>query len=162
MTLPPSGWWHIQLAHPLGDSGYESDEALLSDLSAAVHQEILTLYAHGLRNIQIDDPNLSFFCDEEWISICKSNGTDLERLWAMYLKSHNDVVRDLPDELAVGLHICRGNFPNGVGLASGSYERIAKRLFTGCAYRLFYLEFDSPWAGDFSPLAYLPVEKGVV
>lgn len=162
MTIPPAGWWHIQLKNPYNKELYAKDEDLLADLSAAVRKEILTLYDHGLRVIQVDDPNLSFFCDETWIQTCKSEGVDLERLLELYVKSHNDGIKDLPSDLHVGLHICRGNFPNGVGLASGSYERIARKLFHETSYKLFYLEFDGPRAGDFSPLKYLPVDKAVV
>ncbi|KIW94419.1 uncharacterized protein Z519_04395 [Cladophialophora bantiana CBS 173.52] len=162
MTVPPPGWWHIQLKEPFDPDLFENDEALLQDLSAAVRKEILTLYEHGLRMVQVDDPNLSFFCDEEWIQACQKEGVDLERLLELYIKSHNDAIRDLPADLHVGIHICRGNFPNGVGLASGSYERIARKLFNETEYRLFYLEFDSPRAGDFTPLKYLPQDKAVV
>ncbi|KIW44862.1 uncharacterized protein PV06_03301 [Exophiala oligosperma] len=162
MTVPPPGWWHIQLKQPFSPDLFPSDEALLSDLSAAVRKEIMTLYDHGLRVVQVDDPNLSFFCDEEWIATCKAEGVDLDRLLELYIKSHNDAIQDLPSDLHVGVHICRGNFPNGVGLASGSYERIARKLFNETAYKLFYLEFDSPRAGDFTPLKHLPVDKAVV
>lgn len=162
ITVPPPGWWHIQLKQPFDTDLFESDEALLRDLSAAVRKEILTLYDAGLRVVQVDDPNLSFFCDEAFLAASKADGVDLDRLLELYIASHNDAVRGLPSDLAVGLHICRGNFPNGVGLASGSYERIARKLFHESAYKLFYLEFDSPRAGDFAPLRHLPVEKAVV
>ncbi|ETI21574.1 hypothetical protein G647_07921 [Cladophialophora carrionii CBS 160.54] len=162
MTVPPPGWWHIQLKEPFDRAVYASDEALLRDLSAALRKEILTLYDAGLRVVQVDDPNLSFFCDEEWIATCKAENVDLDHLLELYVKSHTDAVADLPADLTVGVHICRGNFPNGVGLASGSYERIAKKIFTETPYTVFYLEFDSPRAGDFTPLKYLPVDKAVV
>lgn len=162
MTVPPPGWWHIQLKEPFDKTLFDSDEALLKDLSAALRKEILTLYEHGLRVVQVDDPNLSFFCDEQWIATCKKEGVDLERLLELYIKSHNDAVGNLPSDLYLGVHLCRGNFPNGVGLASGSYERIAKKLFQETPYKLFYLEFDSPRAGDFTPLKYLPEDKAVV
>ncbi|KAJ9613455.1 hypothetical protein H2200_003397 [Cladophialophora chaetospira] len=162
ITVPPPGWWHIQLKEPFDKCLFSSDSALLSDLSAALRKEILTLYDNGLRVIQVDDPNLSFFCDEVWQDTCKAEDVDLAHLLDLYITSHNDAIRDLPSDLTVGIHICRGNFPNGVGLASGSYERIAKRLFSETEYKLFYLEYDSPRAGDFTPLAHLPVDKAVV
>jgi methionine synthase II (cobalamin-independent) len=162
ITLPPPGWWHIQLREPFDRKLYSTDEALLADLAAALRHEIMTLYDAGLRHVQIDDPNLSFFCDEVWIATCKEEGVDLDRLLQLYIDSHTAAVADLPAELRIGVHICRGNFPNGVGLASGSYARIARRLFTETPYQTFYLEFDSPRAGDFSPLAHLPQDKAVV
>jgi len=47
-------------------------------------------------------------------------------------------------------------------VVSGSYEPIAKRVFTGLDYDTFYLEYDSERAGDFQPLRHLPVGKNVV
>lgn len=50
ITVPPPGWWHIQLNN--GDAyapgAYDSDEEYLEDMSAALHQEIMTLYDNGL------------------------------------------------------------------------------------------------------------------
>lgn len=114
------------------------------------------------RLVQIDDPNLTFFCDPEWIDIQTKEGVDLEALLDLNIKSHNDVLTDLPQDLKVGIHLCRGNFPNGIFLGTGAYDRIAAKLFRDLNYKLIYLEYDSDRAGDFTPLQHLPVDKAVV
>lgn len=114
------------------------------------------------RLIQIDDPNLTYFCDEGFLSAQMTLGTDTEALLNLYVKSHNDLLKDLPRDLVVGVHLCRGNFPRGVHLASGAYDRLAEKLFQNFEYKLFYLEYDSERAGTFTPLRYLPAEKSVV
>ena len=162
MTVPTPSWYHVQLKEPFDKTLYADDASLLSDIAAALRQEILTLYDQGLRNVQVDDPNLSFFCDEVWVDTCAKEGVDLDHLLELYIKAHNDAVAGLPADLNVGVHICRGNLPKGVGVASGGYEHIARKIFTGTHYRAFYLEFDSPRAGDFSPLKHLPIDKAVV
>lgn len=50
VTLLPPGWWHIQLKpeHMYDPSVYGSEAEMLEDLSAAVRQEILTLYDAGV------------------------------------------------------------------------------------------------------------------
>ena len=50
ITLPPPGWWHIQLKreYAFDLDVYGSDEDFLRDLSAAVRQEIMTLYDAGV------------------------------------------------------------------------------------------------------------------
>lgn len=124
---------------------------------------ILSGSLNGCRRlIQIDDPNLSFFCDEAFISAQQAEGTDTNALLDLYVKSHNDVLNDLPQDLIVGVHLCRGNFPNGIHLGSGAYDRLAKKLFQEFAYKLFYLEYDSDRAGSFTPLQHLPPDKAVV
>lgn len=114
------------------------------------------------RLVQIDDPNLSFFCDEGFISAQEAEGTDTEALLDSYVKSHNDVLSNLPSDLVIGIHLCRGNFPHGVHLGSGAYDRLAKKLFRDFDYKLFYLEYDSERAGSFTPLQHLPRDKAVV
>lgn len=161
--MPSPAWTHIQLNEPFTpESGYKTDEDFLSDISAALREEVMELYNSGLRNIQIDDPNLAFFCYSDWLSVLQKHGMDPSKWLDLHIKAHDDVVRDLPSDLNIGLHICRGNYKGGVHIASGGYEDIAAKLFNQTAYQTFYLEFDSPRSGDFGPLKHLPEGKSVV
>ena len=45
--------------------------------------------------------------------------------------------------------------------AEGSYEAVAEKLFNRLAIKFFFLEYDSPRAGDFAPLRFVK-NKGVV
>ena len=63
--------------------------------------------------------------------------------------------------MRVGIHLCRGNF-RGHWIGSGGYEPVAQKLFNGVDADVFLLEYDSERAGDFSPLRFLPSDKGVV
>ena len=47
--------------------------------------------------------------------------------------------------------MCRGNL-KGTWMAEGDYEPIAERLFNEATVDAFFLEFDTPRAGDFAPL----------
>jgi methionine synthase II (cobalamin-independent) len=60
------------------------------------------------------------------------------------------------------LHLCRGNNA-GHWLSTGGYEAISKEVFARATrYGIFLLEYDSPRAGSFEPLADLPRDKRVV
>jgi 5-methyltetrahydropteroyltriglutamate--homocysteine methyltransferase len=61
----------------------------------------------------------------------------------------------------VGLHLCRGNY-KGQWMAEGGYDPVAGLLFEGIEVDAFFLEYDSPRAGDFAPLARMPGDKHVV
>jgi len=63
--------------------------------------------------------------------------------------------------MVIGVHMCRGNY-KGMYLSEGGYTSIAERLFQRAAVNHFLLEFDTPRAGDFSPLCFMPKTKGVV
>jgi len=57
--------------------------------------------------------------------------------------------------------MCRGNF-KGKWLAEGGYDEVAERVFAEVAVDFFLLEYDTPRAGDFSPLRFLAKGKGAV
>jgi 5-methyltetrahydropteroyltriglutamate--homocysteine methyltransferase len=62
--------------------------------------------------------------------------------------------------MTIGMHLCRGNL-RGRWMAAGGYEAIAERLFNDLKVDGFFLEYDSPRAGDFSPLRLMPKDKFV-
>ncbi|CZR54756.1 related to methionine synthase II (cobalamin-independent) [Phialocephala subalpina] len=164
LTMPSPTWQHMQLAKgtAYSSAAYTSDETYFEDLAAAYRAEFLSLYNSGLRSIQIDDPNLTFFLDQSFIDGCKQDGIDADSLLSLYISAHNSILASKPENLHVGIHLCRGNMKDSTHVASGSYEGIAKRLFTELEYHTFYLEYDSSRAGDFSPLRHLPIGKNVV
>ena len=41
------------------NSGYTNDDDYFADIAKAYQVELQTLYDHGLRNVQFDDPNLA-------------------------------------------------------------------------------------------------------
>ena len=59
------------------------------------------------------------------------------------------------------MHLCRGN-RGGHFHAEGGYDVVAEKLFNALDLQFYLLEYDSPRAGDFSPLRFLPPEKSVV
>jgi 5-methyltetrahydropteroyltriglutamate--homocysteine methyltransferase len=62
--------------------------------------------------------------------------------------------------MAVAVHMCRGNI--GHGMASGGYEPIAEKMFNRLNVDGFFLEYDTPRAGDFAPLRHIPKPKKAV
>ena len=61
LTLPAPEWYHMRYregkAYP--QSVYASDEEYFADIVEAYQTELQILYDHGLRNVQIDDPNFA-------------------------------------------------------------------------------------------------------
>jgi hypothetical protein len=67
LTLISPNWHHIRYktGKAYDQSTYTNDFEYLSDLVKAYRTELGILYKAGLRNIQIDAPEFSFFCDEK-------------------------------------------------------------------------------------------------
>ncbi|KAF2156200.1 UROD/MetE-like protein [Myriangium duriaei CBS 260.36] len=162
-TMPPIDYFHLRLAPgKIYPTDVYDDDSYFADLAAAYQQEFKTLHSEGLQNVQIDDPTLAYFCSSAMIESLKADGIDPDRLFDRYLHAHNQCLVNRPKGLHVGLHICRGNFSKSMHFSEGSYESIAEKFFKVLEYDTFYLEYDTPRAGGFEPLRFLPKGKNVV
>ncbi|MFI4988494.1 MAG: 5-methyltetrahydropteroyltriglutamate--homocysteine S-methyltransferase, partial [Alphaproteobacteria bacterium] len=59
------------------------------------------------------------------------------------------------------MHLCRGNFQSA-WVAEGGYDPVAEILFNEIGVDGYFLEYDSPRAGGFEPLRFVPKGKRVV
>ena len=115
------------------------------------------------RFIQIDDPMTAMMVDQGYLDAQKTEGMSIDDLLSPSIFAQNVAIRDLPQDLTVAFHLCRGNIPKGQRAAVGGYEGMAKRLFNEMHYKRFALEYDnSDVTGTFNPLLYLPKDKVVV
>jgi 5-methyltetrahydropteroyltriglutamate--homocysteine methyltransferase len=78
-----------------------------------------------------------------------------------YIAITNRVLAAAPTGMAIGMHLCRGNRA-GQFHSEGSYDAVAERLFNTLDIPFYFLEYDSPLAGDFSPLRLVPRMKRIV
>ncbi|KAI1387743.1 UROD/MetE-like protein [Hypoxylon trugodes] len=165
-TIPAPNYQHIQLKPGTAwtqQSGYTSDKEYFDDLAKCYAAELKTLYDAGLRNIQVDDPHLTYFCSPQFVEGCEKDGTDVDELLDLYTRTHNQLLANKPTDLHAGMHLCRGNMSGSTYWVSGSYEKIAYKLFNETDYQTYYLEFDDlERAGGFGPLRFLPKGKNVV
>ena len=86
---------------------------------------------------------------------------DPDALPATYVKLLNDCLRDVPDDMVVGMHMCRGNHASH-WVAEGGYDPVAELAFSAIDVDVLFLEYDSPRAGSFAPLEYLGKDKTAV
>ncbi|KAJ0275546.1 hypothetical protein Brms1b_011749 [Colletotrichum noveboracense] len=165
MAIPSISWQHMYLVRgtAFAPGVYSSDREYFLDLAKAYRAELIILYDAGLRSVQIDDPNLTFFIVEDFREGLRGDGIDPDSLLDLYIWAHNEAIKNLPTDLHIGVHLCRGNIPGGPSFAEGSYEKIASQVFPKLNYATFYLEFDDPRiSGHFEPLRFVPRGKNVV
>ncbi|TBU22674.1 UROD/MetE-like protein [Dichomitus squalens] len=163
ITMAAPEWFHLrhgEYAYP--KDVYKNDEEYFDDIALAYRQEIAELYAAGCRNIQFDDPLLAYFCAESMIRGMEERGVDHVALLDTYIATYNKLLAEKPADMTAGLHLCRGNFKNGMHFSEGGYDRIAIKLFREINVDCYYLEYDTPRAGTFEPLRWLPPNKSVV
>ena len=140
---------------------YGSAPAFFEDLGRVYRAEIAELAQAGAQYVQLDEVALAVLCDPAARENVKANGLEPEDLVGLYVDALNGAVADRPPGLVVGVHMCRGNF-KGKYLAEGGYDSVAERLFGSANVDHFLLEYDTPRAGDFAPLRFVPKTKGVV
>jgi 5-methyltetrahydropteroyltriglutamate--homocysteine methyltransferase len=140
---------------------YPDLDRFFADLVAIFREEIADLAAAGCRYVQIDEIAIALLCDPAIRARVASAGGEPHALVDRYIDALNGCVAGSPPELCVGVHMCRGNF-KGRYLAEGGYEAVAERFFARTRANHFLLEYDTPRAGDFAPLRFVPRDKGVV
>ncbi len=140
---------------------YPDLEDFYADLASAYRAEIAGLVARGCRYLQLDDTNLAYLCDEEIRASTRARGDDPDELPRTYCRLIADAVRDRPADMAVCIHLCRGNF-RSAWVAQGGYEPVADILFNELPIDGFFLEYDDARSGDFAPLRFVPADKTIV
>jgi len=141
-------------------SVYPDPFQLFSDAVDIIRGEVRELAELGCTYIQIDAPLATLVDPDTRQHSFEEQGVSPDRL----LSEGIDMLNSVADASGVtfGLHLCRGNNA-GAWMASGGYESISKQVFQRARkFDIFLLEYDSPRAGNFEPLADLPSDKRVV
>ncbi|MFA9494215.1 5-methyltetrahydropteroyltriglutamate--homocysteine S-methyltransferase [Streptococcus sp. E17BB] len=130
---------------------YPNPADLAQDLAAAYRQAILAFYDEGARTIQLDDCTWGAIMDDEFFqSVIK--GVDKDFLRENFLRINNTAIVDLPEDLQINTHVCRGNYQSTY-LTSGPYTPVAETLFGRENATAYFLEYDNDRSGGFEPLA---------
>jgi 5-methyltetrahydropteroyltriglutamate--homocysteine methyltransferase len=140
---------------------YPDMDNFYADLARVYREEIGALAQLGCTYLQLDDPNMAYLCDEKMRQSVRQIGEDPDQLPRTYAKLINDCIKDRPANMTVCMHICRGNF-RSAWAAEGGYDPVAETLFNEFKLDGFFLEYDSPRAGSFSPLRFVPKDKKIV
>ncbi|HXJ52418.1 MAG TPA: 5-methyltetrahydropteroyltriglutamate--homocysteine S-methyltransferase [Burkholderiales bacterium] len=160
-TMPSPAMLHARADRASIKKTYPDLDNFWADLTQCYREEIADLYKAGCRYLQIDDTTIAMFGDPKVQEQFRKLGDDPKRDVALYAEAVNAAIRDVPDDMAVCIHTCRGNFKS-TWLASGSYDYVAETAFSKIDVDGFFLEFDTDRAGGFEPLRYIPKGKKVV
>ena len=140
---------------------YPTDEELIADIAAAYRTVLADLYAAGCRNVQFDDCTWGIYCDRDFVAKTGMNPVDIQKVSGLGVAINNAALEGKPADLVVNTHVCRGNYHSTYAF-EGGYDPVAPYLFANEDVNAFYLEFDTPRAGGFAPLAHVAAGKKVV
>jgi 5-methyltetrahydropteroyltriglutamate--homocysteine methyltransferase len=161
-TIPSPTMTHFRGGREAIDrKAYPQMESFFADLARVYREEVAGLAEAGCRYLQLDDTNLAYLCDENMRLGAAERGEDVDKLPHDYAALINDSLRGRPPEMAVTIHLCRGN-ARSRWVAQGGYEPVAEIIFNEIDVDGFFLEYDDERSGDFAPLRFLPKGKAVV
>jgi 5-methyltetrahydropteroyltriglutamate--homocysteine methyltransferase len=147
--------------------GYESSTAVYRDMDdfvadvVAIERQIVTSVVEaGCRYVHIDAPGFTAYVDEPTMAQMRARGEDPMKNFARSLQAEAAVIANYPG-VTFGIHLCRGN-QRSMWHREGTYDAIAERLFNELPHDRFLLEYDTPRAGSFEPLRFVPKGRVVV
>ncbi len=146
--------------HQNSKAVYQDMDAFMADVVAIQHEIIRGVVEAGCRYVHIDAPGYTAYVDEPSLKQMRERGEDPAENFARSLKADAAVIANFPG-VTFGIHLCRGN-QRSMWHREGSYDAIAERLFVELPHHRFLLEYDSPRAGSFAPLRFLPKGKVAV
>jgi 5-methyltetrahydropteroyltriglutamate--homocysteine methyltransferase len=140
---------------------YPDADQFFTDLSRAYVDEVADLSKAGCRYLQLDDTFLAFLCDDKIGAAMGRSNEDTHKMARLSARLINDAIKDRPKDMAVCIHLCRGNYQSS-WLSEGGYDPIAEILLSEIAVDGYFLEYDDDRSGGFTPLRFLPKGKKVV
>jgi len=162
MTIPSPSSLHFRYGRDaVPESIYPDMNDFYRDLGQTYRQAVRAFADAGCRYLQFDEVNFAYLCDPKLRAQVTDRGDDPEKLPAIYAGMINAAIADIPSDMTIAMHLCRGNF-RSTFVASGGYEPVAEILFNTINVHGYFMEYDSVRAGGFEPLRFLPRGKTVV
>jgi 5-methyltetrahydropteroyltriglutamate--homocysteine methyltransferase len=147
--------------HPLttvsgpGRGGYRSLEEFVDHAVELERRLVAEAIEAGARYVQFDFPLYPYLVDPSWVARFEAEGHTTDALLRAAAAADRAVVRDLPADVTVALHICRGNFRSS-WMCEGSLEPIAADVFGTLPYDVFLVEWDDVGRdGGIEPIRFL-------
>jgi 5-methyltetrahydropteroyltriglutamate--homocysteine methyltransferase len=162
MTIPSPSTLHFRYGREaVSEATYPSMSDFYRDLGTTYRKVVRAFADAGCRYLQLDEVNLTYLCDPALRAQVVARGDDPEALPRIYADMINAAISDIPADMTISMHLCRGNF-RSTFVASGGYEPVAEILFNTIKVHGYFMEYDSERAGGFEPLRFVPKGKTVV
>ncbi len=159
ISIPGPSCCHFRTApEDIAPEEYKDPDVLFSDIAATYKKAVSKFYEVGCRYLQMDDIFFAYLCDPVHRATKKAEGQDPDHLIDRYAWMMHEAIKDRPDDMIIGMHMCRGNF-RSTHAAEGAYDPAADAVFNKTGVDIFFMEYDTERAGGLEPLALLPKGK---
>jgi 5-methyltetrahydropteroyltriglutamate--homocysteine methyltransferase len=162
ITIPaPSAAYGRPVATPIDKTVYPRMDAFFDDLGQAYKNAVRGFADAGCRYLQLDEVFIAMLCDPKYRQQMKDRGDDPEKLGLLYGDLINTAMSDIPADMTITMHLCRGNYKSTF-MGSGGYEAEQEILFNRIKVHGYFMEYDTERAGGFEPLRLVPKDRYVV
>jgi 5-methyltetrahydropteroyltriglutamate--homocysteine methyltransferase len=162
LTIPSPSSLHFRYGRDVvPEKLYPSMNDFYRDLGETYRKAVRAFADAGCRYLQLDEVNLAYLCDPTLRQQITDRGEDPATLPGIYADMINAAISDIPSDMTITMHLCRGNFRSSF-VASGGYEPVAELLFNQINVHGYFMEYDTERAGGFEPLRFVPKDKTVV
>jgi 5-methyltetrahydropteroyltriglutamate--homocysteine methyltransferase len=162
ITIPaPSALYGRPTATPINRSVYPDNDAMFHDLGQAYRKAVRAFADAGCRYLQLDEVFIAMLCDEKYREQMRARGDDPEKLGELYGDLINTAMSDIPSDMTITMHMCRGNYKSTF-MGAGGYDAVQEILFRKINVHGYFMEYDDARSGGFEPLKMLPKGKQVV
>jgi 5-methyltetrahydropteroyltriglutamate--homocysteine methyltransferase len=162
ITIPaPSAMYGRPVKPPVDAGVYPRLNVMFEDLGQAYKKAVRGFADAGCRYLQLDEVFIAMLCDPKYRQQMTARGDDPTKLGELYANLINTAMSDIPSDMTVTMHMCRGNYKSTY-MGAGGYEAVQEILFNNINVHGFFMEYDDARAGSFDPLRLLPKDKIVV
>ncbi|HEX3858250.1 MAG TPA: 5-methyltetrahydropteroyltriglutamate--homocysteine S-methyltransferase [Pseudolabrys sp.] len=162
ITIPaPSAIYGRPVATPIDKAIYPRMDEFFDDLGQAYKKAVRAFADAGCRYLQLDEVFIAMLCDPNYRQQMKDRGDDPEKLGELYGDLINTAMSDIPSDMTITMHLCRGNYKSTF-MGSGGYDAEQDILFNKIKVHGYFMEYDSERAGGFEPLRLVPKDRRVV
>jgi 5-methyltetrahydropteroyltriglutamate--homocysteine methyltransferase len=162
MTIPaPSALYGRPVPTPIDKAIYPTLDRFFEDLGQAYKKAVRAFADAGCRYLQLDEVFIAMLCDPKYRAQMKDRGDDPDYLGEVYGDLINTATSDIPSDMTVTMHLCRGNYKSTY-MGSGGYDAMQEVLFDKIKVHGYFMEYDTARAGGFEPLRRLPKERVAV
>ncbi|MGA8930421.1 MAG: 5-methyltetrahydropteroyltriglutamate--homocysteine S-methyltransferase [Pseudolabrys sp.] len=162
ITIPaPSAAYGRPMRTPIDEKAYPKLDRFFDDLGQAYKKTVRAFADAGCRYLQLDEVFIAMLCDPKYRQTMQDRGDDPERLGELYGDLVNTAMSDIPADMTITMHMCRGNYKSTY-MGAGGYEAVQEILFNKIKVHGFFMEYDTDRAGGFEPLRMLPKDRVVV
>jgi 5-methyltetrahydropteroyltriglutamate--homocysteine methyltransferase len=159
ITIPaPSALYGRPTPTPIDKSVYASLDTMFADLGAAYKKAVRAFADVGCRYLQLDEVFIAMLCDPKYRQQMRDRGDDPEALGTLYGDLINTAISEIPPDMTVTMHLCRGNYKSTF-MGAGGYDAIQEVLFDRIKVHGYFMEYDTERAGGFEPLKHLHKDR---